>query len=337
MSSSGESATPRSASRSAGDAADSRYARSPGSTAVSRADSTTATSRAPAGPGISMRIAPGRRKASSTRLRPRRSLPFTEPRALPDQDTAAAALAATPGGGRRAVAHATPVARSAAASSGRGRRVGLLLLGPEGPLGVMDLRLHARAVELLLLVLALEGLLPVRERLGHAPAAGEDVAHVVEHDRVVAVLVERPVHRLLGGLEPVEAVERPAQAVLVGAALRVELDRLLHERERLLHPHVAVGVHVAEVVQDRRRVRLDREGLPEDGLGVVVPLLPLENRPQLEERREALLVDRERLAQRLLRLRVAPRPPVVVGHAAEDLALLVRGRLGAHRLDEGGA
>src|SRR5512142_2179871 len=132
-----------------------------------------------------MRTASGRRKASSTRLRPRRSAPFTETRALPDQEAAEAALSATAGGGRRAVAQeAATAARRAAASSGRLRlrRVGLLLLGPQGPLGVTDLRLHARAVELVLLVLALEGLLPVRERLGDAPAASEDVAHVIEHD-----------------------------------------------------------------------------------------------------------------------------------------------------------
>src|SRR4030042_63158 len=119
------------------------------------------------------------------------------------------------GGGSGAVAHAA-ASTSAPASSGRGRRDGLLL-GPEGTLGLTDLRLHARAVELVLLVLALQRLLPVVQGLGRPAPPGQDVAHVVEHDGVVAVLLERPAHGFFRGLEAVQPVERPAPAVLVGA------------------------------------------------------------------------------------------------------------------------
>ena len=46
--------------------------------------------------------------------------------------------------------------------------------------------------------------------------------------------------------------------------LGIERDRLLDQRERLLEAHAAVGVHVAEVVEHRRRVGLDDERLAED-------------------------------------------------------------------------
>ena len=65
----------------------------------------------------------------------------------------------------------------------------------------------------------------------------------------------------------------PAQAVEVGAVLGVEGHGLLDELQRLVHPHAAVGVHVAQVVEDGRGVGLDGERLAEDGLRVVAALL----------------------------------------------------------------
>src|SRR5215831_1968443 len=221
MSSDGASARPMSASSSAGPAALSSNARSAGRAAVSRPDAATATRRAPEGPGISIRTASGRRKATSARERPRSSAPRTLTRRLPDQEVAARAFSATAGSGGRAVAQPAASSRAAAAASSGRRRPAGLLLGLERSLGLTDLRLHARSVELALVVFALDRLLPVAERLGYASALGDDVAQVVEDHGVGRVALERAAHRRFGGVEPVEAVERPAEAVLIGRALRL--------------------------------------------------------------------------------------------------------------------
>src|SRR6185503_1889920 len=295
MSSAGASAMPMSASSSCGPAALSSIARSAGSTAVSFPAAVTATSLAPEGPGISILTLSGRRKATSARERPRSSAPRTDTRRLPDQECAARAFSATPGAGGRTVAQAAAVSSSAAASSGRGRR-GPLLLGLKRPLSLTDLGLHAGSVELTLVVLALDRLLPVAERFGHAAALGDDVAQMVEDDRIARIALERAADGLLGRVQPVQAIERPAEAVLVGRALRLDRDRLLDERVGLFHADVAVGVHVAQVVQHRRGLGLDLQGLAEDALGRVVLLLPLEHGAELEERPEALGVGRQGLA-----------------------------------------
>ena len=242
-----------SASSSAGDASRARNARSDGSTAVSRPPRATAIMRAPDGPGISMRSASGRRNATSARLRPRRSGPRTDTRRLPDQDGEAAARSATPGAaGRKAPAQAaaakasasTPTAREPRTLDRRPARAGRAagsgirlhrapLLSLEYTLGITDLGLHARTVELAVLVLADEGLLPQRERLGHAAAVAQDIGEVVEDDRALRVLLGGLADLGLGLLEPAQPEERPAEAVAVGAAAGVEVDRLLDELERL--------------------------------------------------------------------------------------------------------
>ena len=84
-------------------------------------------------------------------------------------------------------------------------------------------------------------------------------------------------------------------------------DGLLEQLERLGHAHVAIGVHVAEVVHDGSRVGLDPQGLAEDRLGLVVALLPLEHGAELEEHRHRSGVRRAGLG----RVRPPPRRTVV--------------------------
>src|SRR5262249_61179239 len=112
-------------------------------------------------------------------------------------------------------------------------RLAALLLRRERGLGVADLALHDALVELSLVVLSRERLLPALDGLGHAAPRLQDVAEVVEDHRVRGLGDERLAHGLLRRVELVRAVEGPAQAVEVGAVGGVERDRLLDELERL--------------------------------------------------------------------------------------------------------
>ena len=222
MSSPGPSATPSRASRSAAVAALSRTARSAGRTAVSRPPRTTATSRAPAGPGISIRTASGRRKAMSAAAAAAHVLALhRHAQAARPGDARPPRCSATPGGGRwhaaggaggeRAAARRAARLRAWAASRGccwarRAPWASRIFASTRG-------RSSSPSSSS-----PLSAFCQYRRASATRPRCAEDVAEVIEDHRVVAVPLEGAAHRLLRRLEPVEPVERPAQAVLVGRA-----------------------------------------------------------------------------------------------------------------------
>jgi hypothetical protein len=142
---------------------------------------------------------------------------------------------------------------------------------------------------------------------------------VVEHDSVGTALGDGLAELLFRPVDAVQAVERPPEAVQIGAVLRVEGHGLLQEAEGLLEMHAPVGVHVAEVVQDGRGIGLHGQRLAEDGLRLVVLLLALQHGAEVEERAKVLGLEGARLAQRGLRVRIPLGLLVEVGHLDQRL------------------
>src|SRR5207244_8670064 len=161
-----------------------------------------------------MRSASGRRKASSTRVRARSSGPRSETprRALYEGTTRACSTTAAGGMASGAAQDApAPAARARRRMSlGRRARLGSLDLGRviQAGLGLADLPLDGGVVEVFSLVLGLERLAPVLDRLAHRAAASQHVAQMIEHDGVGPGLVDGAPEELLGLVDAIEAVHR---------------------------------------------------------------------------------------------------------------------------------
>src|SRR3989338_814843 len=176
------------------------------------------------------------------------------------------------GGGREA----HPVDRSAAAPRSAAQRLRLDL----GPLTLDAALLVAGLLELLLDLFVLgiqrERLLPGGHRVVHEAVLHVGVAQVVEDHGVFLGALHRALELAKGlGVVPL-LVEGPTQAVDEVAVLRLDLEGLLDEDDRLVQVDALLGVHVADVVVRLGVLGVERDHPPEGADRVVAALLLLE-------------------------------------------------------------
>ena len=102
--------------------------------------------------------------------------------------------------------------------------------------------------------------------VGIVADALDGLAHVLLRQRVLALLEVGP-----------------AQRIEVRVVLRIEATAFCSIATASSQLHAALGKHVAEVVLDSGVLRIDRQGLAELGLGLVVQLLALRDAAARED------------------------------------------------------
>ena len=103
---------------------------------------------------------------------------------------------------------------------------------------------------------------------------GVYVGEVRANRGVVAIAFDGFAQRGFGFREFIFAEINPAKAIEISAAMRLLLQRALHERLRFIEPYAEIAEHVAVVVEDRRVSRIDFQRFLELDFGAVVKLLP---------------------------------------------------------------
>ena len=168
---------------------------------------------------------------------------------------------------RRAGCGGGPATTARTEPGGLGPGLGSLDLGRviQAGLGLADLPLHDGTVEVFAVVLGLRApCASIRRPRARSPRRRSTSPRWSSTTALAPGLLTARRRNCSALSTRSEPEQGPAQAVEVGAVLRVEGDRPLDELQGLVHPHAAVGVHVAEVVEDGGGVRLDAERLAED-------------------------------------------------------------------------
>ena len=102
-------------------------------------------------------------------------------------------------------------------------------------------------------------------------------------------------------------VVRPTERIQKRAILRIEIDSFADQCERFGKTNTTIGEHIAEIVQDRRILRIDDKRFTKLSLGKIVLFLPVVERSS-QERDVKLLIRlcSQRLGAAQLRSRLRP-------------------------------
>ena len=100
----------------------------------------------------------------------------------------------------------------------------------------------------------------MEDRLALAPDSPVHVAQVIVDGSVAAAELYRGFHRRHRVVVAAEFVVSPPEAVDDIAVVRLELDRGLNHFQSLIEIFATVDPRIAEIVEDRRLVRIKRQG-----------------------------------------------------------------------------